>query len=213
MLVIRLFRVGKKNQPVFKIVVTDKRRPPRGGRFLEQVGFYNPLTKEKNINKERIKYWMSVGAKPSATVYNLLIQEKVVKGKKISVHKKAKKKEEKIEEKTEEEKPSPTEAPADKEEKSSEDTVKETKEEIKKSEEKKPVVEKPKEEISIKEEAKTSSTKPIAEKEEKPFPKVKEEENKEVKEKKQTEGEKPKAGSAQVIENKPEPSKEKEQNS
>lgn len=91
MLVIRLFRVGKKNQPSFKIVVTDKRKPPRAGRFLEEVGFYNPLTKEKVLKGERIKYWLSVGAKPSATIYNLLVKEKIIEGKKISVHKKSKK--------------------------------------------------------------------------------------------------------------------------
>ena len=52
MLVIRFFRVGKKNQPSFKIVVTDKKHPPKGGRFLEEVGFYNPLTKEKVLRKD-----------------------------------------------------------------------------------------------------------------------------------------------------------------
>ena len=93
MLRIRLFRVGKKNQPSYKIVVIDKRRPPRAGRFVEQVGFYNPLRGEKKLNSERIKYWLSVGAKPSDTVYNLLISEKIVEGKKIDVHKKPKKKE------------------------------------------------------------------------------------------------------------------------
>ncbi len=51
MLAIRLFRVGKKNQPAFKIVVTDKRNPARAGRFVEGVGFYNPLTKEKLFKK------------------------------------------------------------------------------------------------------------------------------------------------------------------
>ena len=95
MLVIRLFRVGKKNQPSFKVVVTDKRSKPRAGRFVEEVGFYNPLTKEKVLRGERIKYWLSVGAKPSPTVFNLLISEKIIEGKKISVHKKPKTKEEK----------------------------------------------------------------------------------------------------------------------
>ena len=90
MLVIRLFRTGKKHQPFFKIVVTDKRRPPKGGRFVEEIGFVNPLTKEKKINKERAKYWLSVGAQPSDTVYNLLVSEKFVEGKKIPLHKKKK---------------------------------------------------------------------------------------------------------------------------
>jgi small subunit ribosomal protein S16 len=91
MLIIRLFRVGKKNQPSFKIVVTDKRKPPRAGRFVEEVGFYNPLTKEKVLKGERIKYWLSVGAEPSSTVHNLLIKEKIIESKKTPVHKKSKK--------------------------------------------------------------------------------------------------------------------------
>jgi len=91
MLVIRFFRQGKKNQPSFKIVVTDKRKSSTGGRFVEEVGFYNPITKEKNLKAERIKYWISVGAKPLATVTNLLISGKIIEGKKIPVHKKSKK--------------------------------------------------------------------------------------------------------------------------
>lgn len=97
MLVIRLFRVGKKNQPSFKIVVTDKRKPPRSGKFVEEVGFFNPLKKEKFLKPERIRYWLGVGAKPSPTVYNLLISEKIIEGKKIPKHKKPEKKEEKKE--------------------------------------------------------------------------------------------------------------------
>jgi len=146
MLVIRFLRVGKKNQPSFKIVVTDKRRPPRGGRFVEEVGFYNPLKKEKVLREERIKYWLSVGAKPSDTVYNLLVSEKIIEGKKIPVHKKAKtttrpphppaeggplKEEKPIEKKPAEEKPPTEEKPAEetpKEEKPKEEAPK--KEEI-----------------------------------------------------------------------------------
>ena len=110
MLVIRFLRVGKKNQPFFKIVVTDKRKPPRAGRFVEELGFYNPLKKEKALKAERIKYWMSVGAKPSDTVYNLLISEKVIEGKKIDVHKKSKKKKEEAAASVET--PTPTPIPA-----------------------------------------------------------------------------------------------------
>ena len=92
MLAIRYFRTGKKGQPFFKIVVTDKRKPPKSGRFVEEVGFFNPLTKEKNLKKERIEHWLSIGAQPSDTVYNLLIKERIIKGEKIDVHKKAKEK-------------------------------------------------------------------------------------------------------------------------
>ena len=91
MLVIRLFRTGKKNQPFFKIVVTDKRKPPRGGEFVEQVGSYNPIKKEKTLKKERIAYWLKAGAQPSATVYNMLVSEKIIEDKKIPKHKKSKK--------------------------------------------------------------------------------------------------------------------------
>ena len=91
MLVIRFLRSGKKNQPSFKIVVTEKTESSTSGRFVEQVGFYNPLTKEKVLKGERIKYWISVGAKPLATVHNLLVSEKIIEGKKIAKHKKAKK--------------------------------------------------------------------------------------------------------------------------
>ena len=92
MLVIRLLRTGKKNQPFFRIVVTDKRRSSKAGRFVEKVGFWNPLTKERKINGERIKYWLSKGAQTSDTVHNFLIDEKIIEGKKIAKHKKAKKK-------------------------------------------------------------------------------------------------------------------------
>ena len=90
MLKIKLFRIGKKHQPVFRVIVTNKKNPPQGGRFLEILGFWNPLTKEKNLKPERIKYWLSVGAKPSDTVHNLLVSEKIIEGEKISVHKKKK---------------------------------------------------------------------------------------------------------------------------
>jgi len=99
MLVIRLLRTGKKNQPSFKIVVTDKKNPPRGGRFVEEVGSYNPIIKAKVLKKERIQYWLSQGAQPSDTVHNLLVKEGILEGKKIPVHKKSKKeiKEESVE--------------------------------------------------------------------------------------------------------------------
>jgi small subunit ribosomal protein S16 len=82
MLAIRLFRVGKKKQPSYKVVVTNKQNPPQGGQFIEQVGFYNPLTNEKTLKEDRIKYWLSVGAQTSDTVHNMLITEKIIEGEK-----------------------------------------------------------------------------------------------------------------------------------
>lgn len=100
MLVIRLLRAGKKNQPFFQIVVTEKKNPPKGGRFVERIGFYNPLTKEKNINSARAQHWLSKGAQPSDTIHNFLVEAKILEGSKIAQHKKSKK-----EQKTEEPKP------------------------------------------------------------------------------------------------------------
>jgi len=91
MLVIRLLRIGKKNQPSFKIVVTDKRKSSRAGRFVEVLGFSNPLTKKMGIKKDRVEYWMKVGAQPSDSVRNILIENKIIEGKKIAVNKKSKK--------------------------------------------------------------------------------------------------------------------------
>lgn len=112
MLVIRYLRTGKKNQPFYRIVVTDKKNPPKGGRFLEIVGFFNPFTKEKQIKADRVKHWISVGAKPSDTVNNLLVEEKVIKTEKVAVHKKPKKKALEAKAKADQAQKAPSEAPA-----------------------------------------------------------------------------------------------------
>lgn len=85
MLMIRFQRFGRKNDPAFRVVLTDKRNAPKSGKFLEVLGFKNPKTKEKKLDVERIKYWISKGAKTSATVHNLFISEKIFEGKKINV--------------------------------------------------------------------------------------------------------------------------------
>jgi len=94
MLVIRLLRIGKKNQPSFKIVVVDKEKSSTCGEFIEEVGFYNSVTGEKSLKADRIKYWISVGAKPLETVHNFLIKEKIIEGKKVKIYQRKKKKEE-----------------------------------------------------------------------------------------------------------------------
>jgi len=88
-------RQGRKNQPFFKIVVIDSKRSPRSRKFVEEIGNFDSKTKTLNLNKERVKYWLSVGAKPSPRVFNILVQEKILEGKKIPVHKRKKEKEEK----------------------------------------------------------------------------------------------------------------------
>ncbi|RZI47554.1 30S ribosomal protein S16 [Rickettsiales endosymbiont of Peranema trichophorum] len=73
---IRLSRGGKKKNPYYRIVVAPS-SAPRDGRFIETVGNYNPLLEKDNadrirLNHERIKYWISVGAQPSARVSKFL---------------------------------------------------------------------------------------------------------------------------------------------
>ena len=67
--VIRMQRAGGRNYPFFRVVVADSRRA-RDGRFLEKVGYYNPLSKPAQINldAERIRYWVGNGAKMSESV-------------------------------------------------------------------------------------------------------------------------------------------------
>ena len=69
----RLTRKGGKKDPVWRVVVADK-RSPRDGRFIETVGRYNPQTDPSTIvlDEERIRYWLSQGAQPSHTVKKLL---------------------------------------------------------------------------------------------------------------------------------------------
>ena len=70
---IRMKRVGAKNAPFFRIVVADS-RSPRDGKFIEEIGSYQPLKKGDNfiLNLERAKYWVSKGAQPSDTVASFI---------------------------------------------------------------------------------------------------------------------------------------------
>ena len=73
---IRLARHGAKKRPFYRIVIADS-ESPRDGKYLENVGTYNPLVDpvEVSLKTERIKYWMDQGAKPSDTVTSLLKKE------------------------------------------------------------------------------------------------------------------------------------------
>jgi small subunit ribosomal protein S16 len=73
MVAIRLTRTGAKKKPTYRVIVTDKRRP-RDSKTLEIVGFYNPRPTpiELNLERERIDYWVGVGAQPSDTVKRLI---------------------------------------------------------------------------------------------------------------------------------------------
>ena len=71
--------------PSFRIVVTEHTASPKAGKFVEKLGTYNPKSKERTINEDRVKYWLSVGAKPSDTMHNMLVSLGLLKGKKINV--------------------------------------------------------------------------------------------------------------------------------
>ena len=89
MLKIRLQRIGRKNDPAFRVVLTDSKNSTKSGRFLELLGTYNPKALDKkqrtNFINDRIKYWLSKGAKLSDTMYNFLVRDKVIEGKKVNV--------------------------------------------------------------------------------------------------------------------------------
>jgi len=105
MLVIRLQRVGRKNDPSFRVVLTESKNGPRSGKFLEILGSYDARKGQPQFNAERIKHWLSKGVKPSNTLNNLLVKNKVIAGTKINVSPARKAKE------VVEEKPVETKAP------------------------------------------------------------------------------------------------------
>ncbi|MFH1346739.1 MAG: 30S ribosomal protein S16 [Spirochaetota bacterium] len=90
MLAIKLKKIGKKNQPSFRLVVSEKRSKVTG-RYVEDLGWLNPKSKEFKVNAERANYWIKSGAQPTDTVHNLLVKSGVIKGPKIAVHAKSKK--------------------------------------------------------------------------------------------------------------------------
>jgi small subunit ribosomal protein S16 len=82
MLKIRMSRGGAKKRPFYKIVVADSRRP-RDGKFIEKVGFFNPLlpkdkTERLSLDIERIKYWLGQGAQPSERIARFLGEAKLI---------------------------------------------------------------------------------------------------------------------------------------
>lgn len=98
MLNIRLSRVGKRNHAQYKLVVAEKTAPIKG-KFVEQLGSYDPHTKELIVKNERVKYWISQGAGCSTTVHNLLVKKGVIEGEKIKLTFKSKKEEEEVDNK------------------------------------------------------------------------------------------------------------------
>lgn len=92
MVVIRLARRGSRGNTFYQIVVTD-RRHPRDGRFIERVGYYNPIAQGRNVllqvEKERIFYWLNQGAQATVRVRHLIkkLEESAEEAKKDSLRK------------------------------------------------------------------------------------------------------------------------------
>jgi len=83
---IRLQRVGRKHEPVFRLVLTDSKNGPKSGKFLEILGSYDARRGERaEFNIERVKHLMKDGAQLSDTVNNLLVKRKIIIGKKMNV--------------------------------------------------------------------------------------------------------------------------------
>ena len=78
MVKIRLARGGTKKKPYYRVVVADQ-RCKRDGRYLEHIGFYNPMVSENRfgIDEKRVKHWLSVGAQPTERVGKLMKQAKI----------------------------------------------------------------------------------------------------------------------------------------
>lgn len=79
MVKLRLKRMGAKKRPSYRIVAAES-RSPRDGRFIEQIGFYDPLTDPATVTlkEDRVKYWLGVGAQPSETVQSILQKQGLI---------------------------------------------------------------------------------------------------------------------------------------
>jgi small subunit ribosomal protein S16 len=85
MLMIRFQRIGRTNDPAFRIVVLEKERAAKAGNIVELLGTYNPRSKALTLNEEQVKHWISKGAQPTGSIHNLLITKGVITGKKVNV--------------------------------------------------------------------------------------------------------------------------------
>jgi small subunit ribosomal protein S16 len=85
MLTIRLQRTGRKNDPSFRLIVTEKTLKPKTSQFLEILGTYGVKSGAFEAKADRVNHWMKMGAQVSPTVHNLLVTKKIIEGKKLNV--------------------------------------------------------------------------------------------------------------------------------
>jgi small subunit ribosomal protein S16 len=82
MLMMRLQRIGRKNEPHYRVVITDRRNAPKSGKFLEIVGSYNPKAGNVQVDADRVKHYLATGVQTSDTVYNFLVGQGIIEGRK-----------------------------------------------------------------------------------------------------------------------------------
>jgi small subunit ribosomal protein S16 len=85
MLKIRLQRIGRKNEPAFRLVVTDSKNAAQSGKFLEILGTHTVKSDAVSFKKDRILHWIKNGAQVSDTAHNMLVKQGVIEGKKKNV--------------------------------------------------------------------------------------------------------------------------------
>ncbi len=84
MLMIRFQRIGRTNDPAFRIAVLEKERAAKAGNVVELLGTYNPRSKALTLNEAHVKEWIAKGAQPTDSIKNLLISKGVIEGKKVN---------------------------------------------------------------------------------------------------------------------------------
>lgn len=85
MLKIRLQRIGRKNEPAFRLVVTESKNGPQSGKFLEILGSYTLKNDLVTLKKDRILHWVKNGVQLSDTAHNMLVKQGIIEGKKKNV--------------------------------------------------------------------------------------------------------------------------------
>lgn len=85
MLKMRLQRIGRKNNPSYRVLIVDSRQGPKSGKFVDHIGSYDPKADQVAIDGEKAKTWIAKGVQVSPTVHNLLVSQKIIEGKKVNV--------------------------------------------------------------------------------------------------------------------------------
>lgn len=85
MLKMRLQRIGRRNNPSYRVLVVDSRQGPKSGKFVDTIGSYDPKDNRIALDGERARSWIAKGVQVSPTVHNLLVGQQIIEGKKINV--------------------------------------------------------------------------------------------------------------------------------